>query len=84
MASPGQYAELLLKRLPTVLLERRKALGLSGYALAARAGVTREMVRLIERGECNPTFTMLLRIIAALGMTLDDLARHLGSQKPSC
>src|SRR5260370_28683827 len=41
--------------------------------LAERSSVSRSMLSKIERQEASPTATVLLRIAAALGMTLAEL-----------
>ncbi|MFO1069754.1 MAG: XRE family transcriptional regulator [Geminicoccaceae bacterium] len=42
-------------------------------ALASRAGVSRSMISLIERGESSPTANILDKLAAALGVTLASL-----------
>lgn len=46
---------------------------LSASALAERSGVSRAMIGKIERGEAQPTATLLGRLSAALGLTLSEL-----------
>ena len=48
------YAERIRERLPRRLQELREAAGLSRYALAKKAGVSRDMVGCIEGGESIP------------------------------
>lgn len=43
--------------------------------LAARAGLSQQMVSYVERGLRNPTLDTLLRISAALEIDLPDLLR---------
>jgi len=57
------------------LKARRKAKGLSRQALAARAGISRESVRLLEAGRFDPTLGMLTKLARALKMTLPDLVK---------
>ncbi|HEX2201980.1 MAG TPA: helix-turn-helix domain-containing protein [Longimicrobium sp.] len=47
--------------------------GLTLDALASRAGVSRSMISLVERGESSPTAAVLDRIAAGLGVTLASL-----------
>jgi len=47
--------------------------GLSLEALAERAGVSRSMISLIERGETSPTAVVLDKLAAALGVLLSSL-----------
>jgi transcriptional regulator with XRE-family HTH domain len=51
----------------------RAARGLSLDSLAARSGVSRSMISLVERGESSPTAVLLEKIAAALGATLGSL-----------
>ncbi|MCY9783781.1 XRE family transcriptional regulator [Nocardiopsis sp. EMB25] len=59
----------------------RTARGLTGAALAERAGVSRAMISRIEHGDVQPTAVLLGRLSAALGITLSELiarAEHEG------
>jgi transcriptional regulator with XRE-family HTH domain/mannose-6-phosphate isomerase-like protein (cupin superfamily) len=51
----------------------RGARGLSLDALAGKAGVSRSMISLIERGESSPTAVVLEKLAAGLGVTLPAL-----------
>lgn len=51
----------------------RKTAGLSLEALAARSGVSRSNISLIERGESSPTASLLDKLAAGLGVTLASL-----------
>ena len=46
---------------------------LTQSALAEAAGVSRQTINAIEKGEYNPTINLCLKICHALGKTLDDL-----------
>jgi transcriptional regulator with XRE-family HTH domain len=59
--------------LATRLRSLRDAQGLSLEVLAARSGVSRSNISLIERGESSPTATVLDRLAGALGVTLASL-----------
>src|SRR3954463_7571123 len=63
--------------LPSRIADRvrdlRPARGLSLDALAARSGVSRSMISLIERGESSPTAVVLEKLAAALGVMLPAL-----------
>lgn len=48
----------------------RAAHGLSLDALAARSGVSRSMISLVERGESSPTAVLLEKLAAGLGVTM--------------
>jgi transcriptional regulator with XRE-family HTH domain len=51
----------------------RKSKGLSQYALAKAAGVSREYLRTLEAGKSDPTVGMLQRLADALGVPLTEL-----------
>jgi transcriptional regulator with XRE-family HTH domain len=55
----------------TLVHEAREDAGLSRKALARRAGVPVSTVSRIEDGDVDPTTTMLRRLLAAAGRTLD-------------
>lgn len=50
--------------------ELRAANALSLDALAARSGVSRSMISLVERGESSPTAVVLEKLAAGLGVTM--------------
>lgn len=52
-----------------VLLRRRHELGLSQEKLAGAAGVHRNTLSLLERGEYAPSLDVLLRVARGLGTT---------------
>lgn len=51
----------------------RAELDLSQEELARRAGVSRQTINMIERGDYNPTLNLCLSICRALGKTLDEI-----------
>lgn len=57
------------------LREFRARRGLSQEAFGFRAGMHRNYVGAIERGEVNPTFKILLKLARALEAPLSDLIR---------
>jgi transcriptional regulator with XRE-family HTH domain len=63
----------LTLRLAGAVRAARASLDLSITALAERSGVSRAMIGKIERGEAQPTAALLLRLSAALGITLTEL-----------
>lgn len=77
MPTPGHYAERIGRALPEILRRRREALGFSGYALAERSGVSREMIRRIEAGETNPTLFIIARLLHAMSMSFAELAAQI-------
>jgi len=69
MEKPEDITAHLATRLRSLRLE----CGLTLDGLAARTGVSRSMISLIERGESNPTAAVLDRLAAGLGVTLSAL-----------
>jgi transcriptional regulator with XRE-family HTH domain len=63
----------LHQRLAARLRSLRVERGLTLDLLAERAGVSRSMISLIERGESSPTAAVLDRLSAGLGVTLASL-----------
>lgn len=61
------------QRIAERLRELRAARALSLEALAARSGVSRSMISLIERGESSPTAVVLDKLAVALEVTLATL-----------
>jgi transcriptional regulator with XRE-family HTH domain len=58
------------QRIAERVKELRAAHGLSLDALAARTGVSRSMISLVERGESSPTAVLLEKLAAGLGVTM--------------
>lgn len=61
------------KRIANRIAELRSARGLSLDAAAAKSGVSRSMISLIERGESSPTAVVLEKLATGLGVTLASL-----------
>lgn len=55
--------------------ELRSKQGHSLEVLAAKAGITKNMLSLIERGEGNPSWATVSGIAAALGVSVAELAK---------
>lgn len=55
---------------------RQERTPLSQEGLAARAGVHRTFLGLLERGSANPTVTTLEGVARALGVTVSDIVRR--------
>ena len=51
----------------------RAELDLSQEELAHRAGVSRQTINMIERGDYNPTLNLCVSICRVLGKTLDEI-----------
>lgn len=60
-------------RIARCVRDLRASLGLSLDALAARSGVSRSMISVIERGESSATAVVLDRLAAGLGVSLASL-----------
>jgi transcriptional regulator with XRE-family HTH domain len=58
------------RQLGTTLKRIRKSKGLSQYALAKKAGISREYVRQLEEGQSDPTVGTLRRLAEALEVSL--------------
>lgn len=65
--------------LPDRLAELRQRAEFTERDLATRADVDIRTVRVLEKGSRTPSFPLALRLAAALGVTVDDLAAPPGS-----
>jgi transcriptional regulator with XRE-family HTH domain len=61
----------------------RAGLGLSLDGLAGRAGVSRSMISLVERGETSPTAVVLEKLAAGLGVSLASLFDPPAADRPA-
>lgn len=59
------------------LKELRARDGLSQGELGQRAGVSRQTISLIERGDYSPSVTLALRIAAIFQTTVEDIFSYL-------
>jgi len=73
----------LNQRIAERVSELRAAKGLSLEALAAKSGVSRSMISLIERGESSPTAVVLERLATGLGVMLASLFDAPAAQAPA-
>jgi transcriptional regulator with XRE-family HTH domain len=69
-----------LRALGAAIRRRRSDLGLSQEKLAERAGLHRNYVGGVERGERNPSFANLLRITLALEVTVEELMKRYSAE----
>jgi transcriptional regulator with XRE-family HTH domain len=63
-------SETASRRIAERVRELRAGQGLSLEAVAAKSGVSRSMISLVERGESSPTAVVLEKLAAGLGVTL--------------
>ena len=59
--------------LKTRLKERRAALGVNQQELGRLAGVSRQTISLIERGDYSPSVTLALTLARICGVTVEDI-----------
>lgn len=64
-----------LKRIGSKLQAARKLKGLTQEQVADKVGITRSYYAQVERGERNPTTTVIMAIIDALGVDVSDVLR---------
>ena len=55
------------------LKERRAALGVNQQKLGRLAGVSRQTISLIERGDYSPSVTLALTLAKICGVTVEDI-----------
>ena len=55
------------------LKERRAALGVNQQELGRLAGVSRQTISLIERGDYSPSVTLALTLAKICGVTVEDM-----------
>lgn len=56
----------------TLKIQRAK-LGINQSELSEMVGVSRQTISLIERGDYNPSITLVLKLTKALGVKTEDL-----------
>lgn len=72
------------QRIAQRVRELRATQGLTLDQLAARSGVSRSMISVVERGESSPTAALLDKLAAGLGVTLNALFEaSRGAEPPS-
>lgn len=62
-----------LRRFGDAVRRARAAVGLTQEGLAERAGIDRSYIGGVERGERNPTLSVIARIADSLGLSLAEL-----------
>jgi transcriptional regulator with XRE-family HTH domain len=74
--------ESILEGLASAVRRLRDARGMSQTELAKAAGLSRQMVALIERGDANPSIGTLAEVARSLGVTLAQLVDSPGAMHP--
>ena len=64
-----------LNNLGQIIREKREALGMTQIEVAEKAGVDRNYIGMVERGERNPSYLSLIKIAKGLNMTVDQLIK---------
>lgn len=70
------------RALGSAIRELRSKQGDSLETLAGEAGITKNMLSLIERGEGNPSWTTVEGIAQALGISMVELVKLTEKRKP--
>ena len=58
------------------LKEYRSKLGINQTELGKRAGVSRQTISLIERGDYSPSVTLALKIVKICQVTVEDIFEY--------
>lgn len=64
-----------LYNLGQIIREKRETLGLTQIEVAEKAGLDRNYIGMVERGERNPSYLSLIKIASGLNMTVDQLIK---------
>ena len=64
-----------LRKLGKVIRSKRESRGLTQVELAQKAGVDRNYIGMVERGERNPSYLSLQKIAQGLGLSVDEMIR---------
>lgn len=72
----SRQREKICSGVSEILREAREAKGISMTDLADRAGLSRSIISLIERGLRNPTLDTLLRIVSILDIPLSEVIKR--------
>lgn len=63
-------------RLSNTLKIQRAKLGINQSELSEMVGVSRQTISLIERGDYNPSITLVLKLTKALGVKTEELFHY--------
>ncbi|MCP5058655.1 MAG: helix-turn-helix transcriptional regulator [bacterium] len=75
----ARESEFLERSFGLAVPARREALGLSQERLAEEAGIHRTYVSQIERGDANPTLTVMAALASAVNVRLSRLIGEMES-----
>ncbi len=64
-----------LNNLGLIIREKRESLGLTQIEVAENAGLDRNYIGMVERGERNPSYLSLMKIAKGMNMTVDQLIK---------
>ena len=64
-----------LNKLGQIIRDKREALGLTQIEVAEKAGLDRNYIGMVERGERNPSYLSRIKIAKGLNMTVDQLIK---------
>ena len=64
-----------LNNLGQIIREKREALGLTQIEVAEKAGLDRNYIGMVERGERNPSYLSLIQIASGINMSVDQLIK---------
>ena len=64
-----------LKELGKVIRSKRESQGLTQVELAQKAGLDRNYIGMVERGERNPSYLSLQKIALGLGLSVDEMIK---------
>ena len=64
-----------LKELGKVIRSKRESQGLTQVELAQKAGLDRNYIGMVERGERNPSYLSLQKIAQGLGLSVDEMIK---------
>lgn len=86
--STENVRQAVCSQVAKILREEREKRGISMTALAARAGLSQQMISYVEREMRNPTLDTLLRITGVLGVEIADVlnraAKRASKRGESC
>lgn len=64
-----------LKQIGNKLQAARKLKGFTQEQVASKVGITRSYYAQVERGERNPTTTVIMSIVNAIGVDISDILK---------